>query len=191
MLLSQFCELPGSLAVQTLVAPLAVVTLNSKLKAGPSCLIHETRLLPPRMVTVMFGYGAATSLLWEEGSVLPTTCFGGRHYRPTMPGWVSRVCEHVSCCRWHLLLLAAGTTSYRPCVYGTIGVRAAANEPGGRSGHTLHYDAPSNQLWLLFGGGYLFNAAGGSGILNDVWTMKVDSLQYTWCELSLRDHCFT
>lgn len=133
----------------------------------------------------MGGCGAVT-FPPPRASFLLTTCSGGRPALRTGPGLVNLGIAIVS---FSSVLVAGGSSVYRPPVYGTKGVRAAANEPGGRSGHTVHYDAPSNQLWILFGGGYILGGSGATGILNDAWAMRIDNFQllYTWCARFL--HC--
>lgn len=53
-------------------------------------------------------------------------------------------------------------------VYGTQGISAAGNNPGGRAGASSWYDASGN-LWLFGGSGYSGNAQGGD--LNDLWKL--------------------
>jgi N-acetylneuraminic acid mutarotase len=62
-------------------------------------------------------------------------------------------------------------------VYGTKGVAAAANTPGGRSGAAAWVDASGN-LWLFGGAGY--GASGGSGDLSDLWKFSPSSGEWTW-----------
>ena len=58
------------------------------------------------------------------------------------------------------------TYSGAPGGYGTQGVFAGANVPGGRYGATSWVDSSGN-LWLFGGAG--FDAVGNSGNLNDLW----------------------
>ena len=51
-------------------------------------------------------------------------------------------------------------------IYGTLGVAAAGNVPGGRSGAVSWIDSNGN-LWLFGGGG--FDSTGTGGSLNDLW----------------------
>jgi N-acetylneuraminic acid mutarotase len=60
-------------------------------------------------------------------------------------------------------------------VYGTQGVASASNFPGGRWGASGKIDA-SGALWLF--GGYGYDSAGASGLLNDLW--KYSGGQWTW-----------
>jgi N-acetylneuraminic acid mutarotase len=60
-------------------------------------------------------------------------------------------------------------------VYGTMGVAAAANLPGGRENSVAALDAAGN-FWLF--GGYGYPASGAAGRLNDLW--KWDGSQWTW-----------
>jgi len=51
-------------------------------------------------------------------------------------------------------------------VYGTLGVAAATNEPGARSG-ALSWTDSAGHFWLFGGAGY--DSAGNQGSLNDLW----------------------
>ena len=77
--------------------------------------------------------------------------------------------------------LGSGCT-YRPfCgrsgVYGTLGVPAAGNIPGGRYDAASWADS-SGHFWLF--GGQVVNANGNSGILNDLWEFDPSMNQWTW-----------
>ena len=62
-------------------------------------------------------------------------------------------------------------------VYGTQGVAAATNKPGGRYGSISWTDASGN-FWLFGGSG---NASSGSaGNLNDLWKYNPTSNIWTW-----------
>jgi hypothetical protein len=54
----------------------------------------------------------------------------------------------------------------QPGVYGTFGMSAAGNDPGGRDGTSFWMDSSGN-LWLF--GGYGYDANGAVGLLNDLW----------------------
>jgi N-acetylneuraminic acid mutarotase len=65
-----------------------------------------------------------------------------------------------------------------PGVYGTLGVPAAGNIPGGR------YDAAnwtdnSGHLWL-FGGQGFYSSDNWMGLLNDLWEFNPSTGQWTW-----------
>jgi len=62
-------------------------------------------------------------------------------------------------------------------VYGTQGTAAASNVPGARQAAISWVDASGN-LWLFGGVGY--DAAGGTGNLNDLWKYSPASGQWTW-----------
>jgi hypothetical protein len=73
---------------------------------------------------------------------------------------------------------ASGTTS----TYGTLGVAAAANTPGGRYDAMSWTDGAGN-LWLF--GGYGLSVGGGSsdenqGALNDLWKYNPATNLWTW-----------
>jgi N-acetylneuraminic acid mutarotase len=60
-------------------------------------------------------------------------------------------------------------------VYGTRGIAAAGNTPGGRSDVAAWADA-SGHLWLFGGNGA--DSTGNGGFLNDLW--KFDGVSWTW-----------
>lgn len=62
-------------------------------------------------------------------------------------------------------------------IYGAMGVAAAANTPGARSGTQRWIDAQGN-LWLF--GGYGTDAVGNWTLLNDLWKFSPSSGQWTW-----------
>lgn len=62
-------------------------------------------------------------------------------------------------------------------VYGTLGVAAAANIPGGRAGASSWTDGNGN-FWLFGGGG--FDSKRNSGELNDLWMYSPSKGQWTW-----------
>jgi N-acetylneuraminic acid mutarotase len=61
-------------------------------------------------------------------------------------------------------------------VYGTLGVAAASNVPGGRSGSVSWTDASGN-FWL-FGGNVGTSAADGA--YNDLWEFNPSTKEWTW-----------
>lgn len=70
-----------------------------------------------------------------------------------------------------------GSGNGRPGVYGTLGVAAPGNTPGGRSGASGWIDADGN-FWLSGGNGV--DSAGDVGILNDLWKYVPGTNQWTW-----------
>jgi N-acetylneuraminic acid mutarotase len=71
-------------------------------------------------------------------------------------------------------------------VYGTLGMPAAGNIPGGRSGSVAWTDKSGN-LWVLggctgteSGGAYLPNTANIGGYLNDLWEFEPSSNEWAW-----------
>jgi len=62
-------------------------------------------------------------------------------------------------------------------VYGTLGVAAAGNVPGARSGSVAWFDS-AGDLWLL--GGVGLDSAGTLGYLNDLWRYTPGGGQWTW-----------
>ncbi len=70
--------------------------------------------------------------------------------------------------------MSGSSTPNQPGVYGTRGVAAAENTPGGRDGAVSWTDATGN-LWLLGGSGF---SATTEGLLNDLW--KWNGTSWTW-----------
>jgi N-acetylneuraminic acid mutarotase len=62
-------------------------------------------------------------------------------------------------------------------VYGTFGVPAAENIPGGRGGAVTWIDSGGN-LWLFGGKG--ISTAGSASDLNDLWEFSPTTLEWTW-----------
>ena len=65
----------------------------------------------------------------------------------------------------------------RPGVYGTLGVPAAGNVPGGRYSAVTWTDQNGN-LWLFGGMGY--DSGNGVGDLNDLWEFNLSTQEWTW-----------
>jgi N-acetylneuraminic acid mutarotase len=59
--------------------------------------------------------------------------------------------------------------------YGTIGVAAAGNKPGGRTAATGWMDASGN-FWIFGGNGY----GSSLGYLNDLWKYNIATGEWTW-----------
>lgn len=70
--------------------------------------------------------------------------------------------------------MAGGNTAGATPIYGTQGVAAASNTPGGRSGSVTWTDKNSN-LWLY--GGY---ASGINYDLSDLWEFNPSTKEWTW-----------
>jgi N-acetylneuraminic acid mutarotase len=64
-----------------------------------------------------------------------------------------------------------------PAVYGSLGVPAAGNTPGGRSGSATWTDASGN-LWLF--GGQGFDPSGAQAGLNDLWEFNISTNLWAW-----------
>ena len=68
--------------------------------------------------------------------------------------------------------------------YGTKGVAAATNIPGGRGGYAYHggnmmsWTDASGNMWLF--GGYGYDATGSLGSLNDLWKYNPAADTWTW-----------
>jgi N-acetylneuraminic acid mutarotase len=72
---------------------------------------------------------------------------------------------------------ALGANSGQPGSYGTLGMPAAGNTPGGRNGAASWTDGNGN-FWLF--GGYGYDANGTLGYLNDLWEFNPSTSQWTW-----------
>ncbi len=70
-----------------------------------------------------------------------------------------------------------GSNGTLPGVYGTLGLPAATNVPGGRSNATTWTDSSGN-FWLFGGSGN--DANGNVAPLNDLWEFNPGSGQWTW-----------
>ena len=93
-----------------------------------------------------------------------------------------------------------GSNGGQPGVYGTLGVAAAGNVPGGRNSAVSWTDSKGN-LWLF--GGLGFDSGGGTNdaarsvFLNDLWEFSPSTLEWTWmggsssmvCPSSSSDYC--
>ena len=71
-------------------------------------------------------------------------------------------------------------------VYGTLGIPAVSNVPGGRCEAAYSSDQNGN-FWLYGGEGY--DGAGISGNLGDLWKFDIVTMQWTWVSgSSVTDH---
>jgi Galactose oxidase, central domain/Kelch motif len=66
----------------------------------------------------------------------------------------------------------------QPGVYGTQGIPAANNVPGGRYGGTVSWIDSTGNLWLFGGTG--FDSTGAYGELNDLWEFNSTTKTWTW-----------
>lgn len=62
-------------------------------------------------------------------------------------------------------------------VYGTLGVGASTNKPGGRIAPTTWVDASGN-FWMF--GGFAVDGSSGVGEINDIWKYTVSTNEWTW-----------
>lgn len=74
-------------------------------------------------------------------------------------------------------VLPTGTFPCQPGAYGTKGMPAAGNIPGGREPAATWADSNGN-FWLFGGNGD--DAIGQSGVLNDLWELIPSSKEWTW-----------
>jgi hypothetical protein len=63
--------------------------------------------------------------------------------------------------------------------YGTKGVSAASNLPGGRGVCAASWTDSIGNLWL-FGGWTAYDAFGSNGIINDLWRYNIANNEWTW-----------
>lgn len=73
--------------------------------------------------------------------------------------------------------VGGSSTPNQQGVYGTLGVAAATNVPGGRTAAATWTDSSGN-LWMFGGEGY--DSAGTYGWLNDLWEYSPASGDWTW-----------
>jgi N-acetylneuraminic acid mutarotase len=91
-------------------------------------------------------------------------------------GWINDLWEfNPSTQEW--TWMGGSKTSASHGVYGTQGVFAAGNIPGGRWSATSWKDGNGN-FWLL--GGYGYDVNGSVGYLNDLWQYNPGTNQWAW-----------
>ena len=73
--------------------------------------------------------------------------------------------------------MGGSSSGNQPGVYGTLGVPAAGNFPGGRDGAASWTDSSGN-LWFFGGGG--IGASGFEGNLNDLWEFNPSTNDWAW-----------
>jgi Galactose oxidase, central domain len=73
--------------------------------------------------------------------------------------------------------MSGSSTGNQLGIYGTKGVAAASNVPGGRDAPTGWTDNSGN-FWLF--GGYGVDSAGNAGELNDLWKYSPSTGEWTW-----------
>ena len=71
--------------------------------------------------------------------------------------------------------VSGSNTANQPGVYGSQGVAASMNTPGGHGDNVSWKDSKGN-FWLF--GGFGYDSAGNQGNLNDLW--KFDGTNWTW-----------
>lgn len=78
----------------------------------------------------------------------------------------------------HWWTWVGGSNSANPTgIYGTLGVAATANIPGGRVSAMIWTNSPG-QVWMF--GGYGNDSVGNSEYLNDLWTYSPSTHEWTW-----------
>jgi hypothetical protein len=101
--------------------------------------------------------------------------FGGYGYDETGVGYLNDLWKfNVTTGQWTWV---SGDNSYnQDGVYGTKGISAVTNKPGGRRG-SISWKDPSG-LWLFGGTG--FTTSGSLGDLNDLWKYDTGTGEWTW-----------
>ena len=74
--------------------------------------------------------------------------------------------------------MAGSATPNTTGVYGTQGVAAAGNQPGGRIDAALWLDISGSKVWMF--GGIGNDGAGNPGQYGDLWQFNLNTLQWTW-----------
>jgi hypothetical protein len=103
--------------------------------------------------------------------------FGGEGYTSTLAGrnndlWKYNVTNNT----W--TWITGSNAPNPPGVYGTKGISAPANQPGGRRGSAFWIDGMGD-LWLFGGGGYA-KVGTGIGELNDMFRFSIATGEWTW-----------
>jgi hypothetical protein len=103
--------------------------------------------------------------------------FGGQGYDSTgTQGWLSDLWEYSSATgQW--LWVSGSSLGNAPGVYGSAGVAATNNQPGGRYYAVGWIDA-GNHLWIYGGAGIDVN--GNQNTLNDLWEFDGRTGLWTW-----------
>jgi N-acetylneuraminic acid mutarotase len=86
--------------------------------------------------------------------------------------------------------MGGSITQNPPGVYGTLGISAAGNIPGGRMRASSWTDSNGN-LWLFGGEG--IDASGSFGVLNDLWEFNPSANEWVWMggSSTIGNSCFT
>lgn len=63
-------------------------------------------------------------------------------------------------------------------MYGSPGIGAVGNLPGGRQNAVVWFNASTGQVWLF--GGYGYDSGGTAGVLNDLWMYDPSTQAWTW-----------
>jgi N-acetylneuraminic acid mutarotase/sugar lactone lactonase YvrE len=108
--------------------------------------------------------------------------FGGYGYASASDGYLNDLWEfNPSTNQWAWMggssTVPGNGSGGNPGVYGTLGVTAAGNIPGGREGSATWIDS-SGHFWLFGGGGE--DANDSSGNLNDLWEFNPSTNQWAW-----------
>ena len=124
--------------------------------------------------------GRLGAVSWTDGSG-NLWLFGGGGYAPT-GGYLNDLWEYSPTTKEWTWVSGSNTGSGSvtvgvPGVYGTLGVPAVTNIPGGRMSSVRWIDSSGN-LWLFGGSGY--DSTGTFGTLNDLWEFSRTSKEWTW-----------
>jgi hypothetical protein len=128
----------------------------------------------------------ATGNLWLFGGLGYELT--GKNPADTLSGFLSDLWEcplsaAADQCQWQLIETPVGSAfpiaqnEDLPGVYGTKGVAAPGNIPGGRWGPATWTDGSGN-LWLF--GGQGIDGSFNAGLLNDLWRLNPTTQVWTW-----------
>jgi len=144
-------------------------TIRSGLQA-----VYGQRGLPAAANLPGQRYGSAT---WKDADG-NLWMFGGQGYiRGVSAGKLNDLWKfNITTKQW--VWIRGDSTADVIGVYGTKGVKAAANKPGGRAFSKGWTDASGN-FWLMGGDG-IGSVANPVGLLNDLWRYTPADSQWTW-----------
>lgn len=119
------------------------------------------------------GRSACVSWVDEDGNLW---LFGGTGYNRGNYGYLNDLWKYnVTTNQW--TWVHGDNAVDVPTVYGSKGIAAATNQPGGRT-NSISWSDTNGNLWLFGGGGYTHDRT--LGMLNDLWKYNVITNQWTW-----------
>lgn len=103
--------------------------------------------------------------------------FGGESYTATNTLTMQNDLWEYNTATGRWAWISGANTQGNSGVYGSMGVSAASNAPGSRSG-SIGWTDSYGHLWLF--GGYGYDSAGVEGFLNDLWEFDPAAGQWIW-----------